>query len=81
LERTILDNIIPRIEHNAHRIARLENDVRELDTKFSTPPKIDAEITGATADYVIENAKKIYEAFGARNNFALKIVLSETADN
>ena len=32
----------------------------------------------ALHDYVIENAKKLYEAFGAHTNFALKIALSET---
>lgn len=79
MERYIQDAVIPKIEHNARRIAKLEQDVRELDTKFSTPPKIDAEITGTSADYVIENAKKLYEAFGAHTNFALKIALNETA--
>lgn len=78
MERYIEDKLMPKLDAVERRIAKAEDKIDRLATKFNAPPTVDFTITSTNAETAIDNALKIYKAFGdARTNFNLKVTLNE----
>lgn len=76
MERTFFDNFQPKLDALDRRVRANEEHIRGLETKFTTPPQIDFEITSTNPEAAIEHAHQIYKLFGCAN-LNLKVALTE----
>ena len=81
MQDMFFNNFQPKLDAHELRIKDSERRLHELERRFEIPPKIEINITGNNADFVLENAAKAYDKFGNRTNFALKVILNELANN